>query len=142
MARKLLVLTAALTALLVTALAPLKALFATAVEDDLLDANPAAGVRVPRVVGQLPELEEEKAKAKRAGVPGARLKPLRHTCASILFRQGCNAKQVQVWLGHHSAAFTRPTSTCSRTTCRSRRRSSTRSCSRVSAKVSARPAET
>jgi hypothetical protein len=34
------------------------------------------------------------------------LKTLRHTCTSILFRRGYNAKQVQVWLGHHSAAFT------------------------------------
>jgi hypothetical protein len=31
---------------------------------------------------------------------------MRHTCASILFRRGFNAKQVQVWLGHHSPAFT------------------------------------
>lgn len=30
----------------------------------------------------------------------------RHTCASMLFAQGRNAKQVQRWLGHHSAAFT------------------------------------
>jgi integrase len=31
---------------------------------------------------------------------------LRHTCASQLFARGANAKQVQVWLGHHSPAFT------------------------------------
>jgi integrase len=31
---------------------------------------------------------------------------LRHTCASTLFRRGLNAKQVQLWLGHHSPAFT------------------------------------
>jgi integrase len=37
---------------------------------------------------------------------------LRHTCATTLFRGGVifeaplNAKQVQVWLGHHSPAFT------------------------------------
>jgi integrase len=30
----------------------------------------------------------------------------RHTCASVLFRQGWNAKQVQAFLGHHSPAFT------------------------------------
>ena len=30
----------------------------------------------------------------------------RHTCATELFRRGLNAKQVQVWLGHHSPAFT------------------------------------
>lgn len=42
---------------------------------------------------------------KRAGLPtGAHV--LRHTCATMLFRHGFNAKQVQVWLGHHSAAFT------------------------------------
>jgi predicted benzoate:H+ symporter BenE len=31
---------------------------------------------------------------------------LRHTCATELFNRGLNAKQVQTWLGHHSAAFT------------------------------------
>ncbi|MGI8806174.1 MAG: tyrosine-type recombinase/integrase, partial [Thermoleophilaceae bacterium] len=30
----------------------------------------------------------------------------RHTCASMLFERGANAKQVQRWLGHHSASFT------------------------------------
>jgi len=27
-------------------------------------------------------------------------------CASMLFRSGCSVKQVQMMLGHHSAAFT------------------------------------
>ena len=31
---------------------------------------------------------------------------LRHTCATLLFTHGANAKQVQAWLGHHSPAFT------------------------------------
>lgn len=34
------------------------------------------------------------------------LHTFRHTCATELFRRGWNAKQVQKWLGHHSAAFT------------------------------------
>jgi integrase len=41
-----------------------------------------------------------------AGVPWAAFHTLRHTCATTLFRNGLNAKQVQVWLGHHSPAFT------------------------------------
>jgi len=44
-----------------------------------------------------------------AGVPGAGLHTLRHTCASMLFRSGWNAKQVQMVLGHHSPAFTMST---------------------------------
>jgi integrase len=44
--------------------------------------------------------------ARRAGVPWAGFHTLRHTCATMLFRHGLNAKQVQVWLGHHSPAFT------------------------------------
>lgn len=44
--------------------------------------------------------------AIRAGVPWAALHTLRHTCASMLFRGGWNAKQVQIVLGHHSPAFT------------------------------------
>jgi len=30
----------------------------------------------------------------------------RHTCATIRFRRGWNAVQVQRWLGHHSPSFT------------------------------------
>ena len=30
----------------------------------------------------------------------------RHTCASMLFREGWNAAQVQRWLGHHKPSFT------------------------------------
>ncbi len=44
--------------------------------------------------------------AKRAGVPWAGFHTLRHTCGTLLFRAGFNAKQVQMWLGHHSPAFT------------------------------------
>ncbi len=44
--------------------------------------------------------------ARKTGVPWAGLHTLRHTCATTLFRNGWNAKQVQHWLGHHSPAFT------------------------------------
>jgi integrase len=44
--------------------------------------------------------------AQEAGVPWIGFHTFRHTCASLLFDQGRNAKQVQRWLGHHSAAFT------------------------------------
>jgi integrase len=43
---------------------------------------------------------------RRAGVPWVGFHSFRHTCATTLFRSGLNAKQVQVWLGHHSPAFT------------------------------------
>ncbi len=42
----------------------------------------------------------------RAGVPWATFHTTRHTCASLLFRHGLNAKQVQRWLGHATASFT------------------------------------
>jgi integrase len=44
--------------------------------------------------------------AKRAGVSWAGFHTFRHTCATMLFRHGANAKQAQMWLGHHSPAFT------------------------------------
>jgi integrase len=44
--------------------------------------------------------------ARRTDVPWAAFHTLRHTCATMLFRNGLNAKQVQMWLGHHSPAFT------------------------------------
>jgi hypothetical protein len=43
-------------------------------------------------------------------VPWASFHSLRYTCATVLFRHGANAVQVQRWLGHHSAEFT--LSTC------------------------------
>jgi integrase len=46
------------------------------------------------------------AAAIRAGVPWATFHTLRHTCATMLFARGLNAKQVQAWLGHHAASFT------------------------------------
>jgi integrase len=47
-----------------------------------------------------------KGAAKKVGAPWAGLHTLRHTCATILFRRGWNAVQVQRFLGHHSPAFT------------------------------------
>ena len=44
--------------------------------------------------------------AEEAGVPWCGLHSLRHTCASLLFDRGANAKQVQRWLGHHAPSFT------------------------------------
>lgn len=43
---------------------------------------------------------------EEAGVPWAGFHSLRHTCASILFENGRNIRQVQRWLGHHSPSFT------------------------------------
>jgi integrase len=47
-----------------------------------------------------------RAAGKRAGVPWVGLHTLRHSAATILFRNGWNAVQVQRFLGHHSPAFT------------------------------------
>jgi integrase len=41
-----------------------------------------------------------------AGVPWAGFHTFRHTCASILFAEGKNPKQVQMWLGHSDPGFT------------------------------------
>jgi integrase len=44
--------------------------------------------------------------AKAAGVPWAGFHTFRHTCASILFANGRNPNQVQMWLGHSDPGFT------------------------------------
>ena len=44
--------------------------------------------------------------AEEVGAPWAGFHTFRHTCASMLFERGFNAKQVQRWLGHHSPSFT------------------------------------
>src|SRR4051794_15593694 len=49
--------------------------------------------------------------AEEAGVPWIGFHSFRHTCASLLFARGKNAKQVQRWLGHHAASFTLDTYT-------------------------------
>jgi integrase len=41
-----------------------------------------------------------------AALPWVSFHSLRHTFASICFRNSCNAKQVQLLLGHHAASFT------------------------------------
>ncbi len=44
--------------------------------------------------------------ARKAGLPWVGFHTFRHTCGTLLFKRGLNAKQVQIWLGHHSPAFT------------------------------------
>jgi integrase len=45
--------------------------------------------------------------AARPASSGSSFHTFRHTCASLLFNDAkWNPKQVQVWLGHHSPAFT------------------------------------
>lgn len=44
--------------------------------------------------------------AKRAGVEWVSYHTFRHTCASLLFSNGRNVKQVQEWLGHSDPGFT------------------------------------
>jgi integrase len=44
--------------------------------------------------------------AKAAGVSWASFHTFRHTCASLLFDEGRNVKQVAEWLGHADPAFT------------------------------------
>ena len=41
-----------------------------------------------------------------AGVEWAGFHTFRHTVASRMFEDGRNAKQIQLWLGHHSPEFT------------------------------------
>ena len=45
-------------------------------------------------------------KGRRRAATAVSFHTLRHTCATLLFRHGLNAKQVQMWLGQHSPAFT------------------------------------
>ena len=47
-----------------------------------------------------------RAAGTRADLPWVGLHTLRHSAATILFRRGWNAVQVQKFLGHHSPAFT------------------------------------
>ncbi len=44
--------------------------------------------------------------ASRAGLAPLGFHVFRHTCASLLFDEGRNIKQIQEWLGHHDPGFT------------------------------------
>ena len=43
---------------------------------------------------------------EEACLPWVGFHTFRHTCATLLFSEGRNVKQVQRWLGHHKASFT------------------------------------
>ena len=58
----------------------------------------------PRPVERRGPRLEARGEARRRPLGG--FHTFRHTCATMLFRHGLNAKQVQMWLGHHSPAFT------------------------------------
>jgi integrase len=70
--------------------------------DELLFPGPR-GLRVDRAWLWRQELEPAR---KAARVPWATFHTFRHTCASILFAEGRNPKQVQMWLGHSDPGFT------------------------------------
>ena len=55
----------------------------------------------PNVAGRI-----LKPAAATAQVPWASFHSFRHTCASMLFEEGRNVKQVAEWLGHADPAFT------------------------------------
>ena len=61
-------------------------------------------VGTPRLGGNLHR--SFKAALRRAGLPEIRFHDLRHTCATLLLRQGVNPKYVQELLGHADIALT------------------------------------
>ncbi len=44
--------------------------------------------------------------ARRAGLSNIGFHAFRHTCASLLIERGLSLLRLQVWMGHHSAAYT------------------------------------
>jgi integrase len=51
-------------------------------------------------------VKDPKARGGRRAETWVGFHSLRHTCATVLFRHGWNAVQVQRWLGHHAPSFT------------------------------------
>jgi integrase len=51
-------------------------------------------------------IEDAKARGGRRAETWVGFHTFRHTCATLLFRNGWNAVQVQRWLGHHAPSFT------------------------------------
>jgi integrase len=71
--------------------------------DDLVFTMPEGGpLREPKFAGR-----DLKPAARAAGLPAAlRVHDLRHTCASLLIREGASIEAVQHHLGHRSASIT------------------------------------
>jgi integrase len=57
-----------------------------------------------RVLG--PTLVRASGEGETSDLTWAGFHTFRHTCASLLFAQGRNIRQVQEWLGHHGPGFT------------------------------------
>lgn len=89
---------------------PKTPVFASTTGTELLPANVYRRVLAPAAVavGLYVEIEVE-GKEKPRKRSTVSFHTFRHTCASMLFEQGKNAKQVQRWLGHATAAFTMDT---------------------------------
>jgi integrase len=43
---------------------------------------------------------------ERAELSGVGFHAFRHTCASLLIERGLSLLRLQLWMGHHSAAYT------------------------------------
>ena len=63
-----------------------------------------SGIGTPLLGGNLNRAF--KATLRRAGLPKIRFHDLRHTCATLLLRQGVNPKFVQELLGHADISLT------------------------------------
>lgn len=65
----------------------------------------SSGVGTTLIRGKVAEKVLNPAR-KAVGMPWVSFHSFRHTCASLLFADGKNIKQVQMWLGHADPAFT------------------------------------
>ncbi len=85
---------------------PKSPVFTTTTGTELLPANVYRRVLAPAAiaVGFSVEVTGEDGKPRPRSTVS--FHTFRHTCASLLFDQGKNPKQVQRWLGHATAAFT------------------------------------
>jgi integrase len=79
--------------------------FSSSAGSPLNDSNLRARILKPAAV-EAGLGEWAYAKGRRSAKTWVGFHTFRHTCATMLFRYGLNAKQVQMWLGHHSPAFT------------------------------------
>jgi integrase len=86
---------------------PKSPVFASSVGTTLIRGKVAERVLNPSAIGvgmyeEVPTGEGDKTRKR----PTVSFHTFRHTCASLLFAEGRNVKQVQEWLGHADPAFT------------------------------------
>ena len=93
-----------LTAVMLTTILPVQAM--AAIAGNSREQNEAILAQLKELWGDEVTAEQAMALLKEHGLRKIRFHDLRHSCASLLLKQGVPMKQIQEWLGHSDISTT------------------------------------